>query len=83
MVARVHMVASKFIRRVSAVIRQVTQLTPVHTVSVGALKLRVRVARFASRGAQSHVIFIGAIAAVVDAVAYLVPGKVLIFQLIP
>lgn len=65
---------SQLIRGISAVIREVTELRALGTVPVSALELCVGVAGLDPGGAQRHVVLIRAVAAVIHAVTYLVPG---------
>lgn len=73
--AGMRVMAAELIGGVSTVIREVAQLRAVHTVSVGALELRVGVAGLHPRRAQSHVVLVRTVPAVVHAVAYLVSGR--------
>lgn len=64
--------ASELIRGISAVICEVTKLRALHAMSVGALELRVRVARLDTRRAQCHVVLVRAVTAVVHTITHLV-----------
>lgn len=65
--------AAEFVGGVPAVVGEVAELRAVDAVAVGALELRIGVARLDARGAQRHVVLVGPVAAVVYAVTYLVP----------
>lgn len=67
--------ASELIRGISAVICEVTKLRALHAMSVGALELRVRVARLDTRRAQCHVVLVRAVTAVVHTITHLVSAK--------
>lgn len=74
--AGVQVVAAQLVRRVAAVVRQVAELRARDAVPVRALELLQRVAGSSPRRAQRHVVLVRPVAAVVDAVAHLVPVHV-------
>lgn len=67
--------AAQLVGAVPAVVAQVAQAAPLHALLVGALELRERLAGARAAGAQRHVVLVRAVAAVVHAVAHLVPAQ--------
>lgn len=70
--ARVRVMAAKFVGSISAVVCVIAHLTAIDALLVGALVLRVDIARFNPGSAQCHIVFVRAIAAIVYAITYLI-----------
>lgn len=70
--AAARVMAAQLIAGIATIVGEVTDLSPLDAMLVGALVLRVKVAGFLLGGAQGHVVLVAAIAAVVDAIADLI-----------
>lgn len=64
--------ATKFIRRISTVISEITHPATVNAFLVGALVLDIEIAWFDTTGTQSHVVFITTITTVINSITQLV-----------
>jgi len=69
------MMTAQLVTSIAAVIREITDLGSFYTVLVCTLVLSVKVAGLLFASAKGHIVFVTAIAAIVDAIANLVAGN--------